>query len=111
MVSYITNFVKNVLGYLGLYNKKANLMFLGLDNAMRLLEDKSERRLRARIIKIRHSAKIFRQGSGIKNREGRGKIRQSCFCADKTRSFEMKRNTKADHEPARGFQDFAPRLC
>ena len=33
MVSLITNFFKNILGYLGLYNKKANLIFLGLDNA------------------------------------------------------------------------------
>jgi len=33
MVSYITGFFKTVLGYLGLYSKKANLVFLGLDNA------------------------------------------------------------------------------
>lgn len=33
MVSYITSFFKTVLGYLGLYNKKANLVLLGLDNA------------------------------------------------------------------------------
>lgn len=33
MVSYITGFFKTVLGYLGLYSKKANLIFLGLDNA------------------------------------------------------------------------------
>ena len=33
MVSYITGFFKSVLGYLGLYSKKANLVFLGLDNA------------------------------------------------------------------------------
>lgn len=33
MVSYITGFFKTVLSYLGLYSKKANLVFLGLDNA------------------------------------------------------------------------------
>ena len=33
MVSYISGFFKSVLGYLGLYNKKANIVFLGLDNA------------------------------------------------------------------------------
>ena len=33
MVSYVTGFFKSVLGYLGLYNKKANLVLLGLDNA------------------------------------------------------------------------------
>ena len=33
MVSYITGFFKSLLGYLGLFNKKANLVFLGLDDA------------------------------------------------------------------------------
>lgn len=33
MVSMFKNFFKAVLGYLGLYNKKANIVFLGLDNA------------------------------------------------------------------------------
>lgn len=33
MVSYITGFFKSVFGYLGLFNKKANIIFLGLDNA------------------------------------------------------------------------------
>jgi GTP-binding protein SAR1 len=33
MVSYIKNFFKSVLSYVGLYQKKANLLFLGLDNS------------------------------------------------------------------------------
>ncbi len=33
MVSLITNFLKDMFGYLGLWNKKAILVLLGLDNA------------------------------------------------------------------------------
>mmetsp|Transcript_33604 Transcript_33604/g.34895 ORF Transcript_33604/g.34895 Transcript_33604/m.34895 type:complete len:188 (+) Transcript_33604:12-575(+) len=33
MVSLFTGFFKSILGYLGLYYKKANLAFLGLDNS------------------------------------------------------------------------------
>jgi GTP-binding protein SAR1 len=33
MFSYVKNFFKSVLSYVGLYQKKANLLFLGLDNA------------------------------------------------------------------------------
>jgi len=32
-MSFLYNWVFNVLNYLGLYNKKANILFLGLDNA------------------------------------------------------------------------------
>ena len=33
MVSYIKGFFNSILSYLGLFEKKANLIFLGLDNA------------------------------------------------------------------------------
>lgn len=32
-MSFLYNWIFNVLNYLGLYNKKANILFLGLDNA------------------------------------------------------------------------------